>query len=148
MSLKDLSFFIFLLFIFLACKKYEEGPGLSFRSKTKRLANHWKPEKKLVNGDEDLLTDEEQNTVFIFDESGIYIKRIPNGPYYISYEGTWEFKEKKEKLRTYLSYTYFGDPVIEDITWEILRLKEKELWLEYINSNNDKIEYRFVPENK
>src|SRR4051812_28318718 len=33
-----------------SCKKYSEGPALSFRSKTERVANTWKIDNYKVNG--------------------------------------------------------------------------------------------------
>jgi len=138
--------FLFAIIFLLSCKKYEDGPGLSFRSKTERLSNHWKFEKKLVNEEEVSLSDEEQKTILTFDEGGIFIKKIPNGPYFNSYNGTWEFIEKKEKVKTYLDYSYFGNSVVEERNWEILKLKEKQLWLVYTNANDDRIEIHFIPE--
>ena len=36
--------------IFSGCKKYKDGPLISFRSKTERIANTWKFQKYIVNG--------------------------------------------------------------------------------------------------
>lgn len=138
--------FLFPLVFLLSCKKYEDGPGLSFRSKTERLSNHWTFEKKLINEEEVSLSDEEQRTIFTFDKGGIFIKKVPNGPYFDSYDGTWEFIEKKEKIKTSLDYSSFGNPVVEEMNWEILKLKEKELWLVYTNANDERIEIHFIPE--
>ena len=33
-----------------ACKKYDEGPALSLRSKKSRIANKWKVDKLFKNG--------------------------------------------------------------------------------------------------
>ena len=100
----------------------------------------------MVNEEEVSLSDEEQKTILTFDEGGIFIKKIPNGPYFNSYNGTWEFIEKKEKVKTYLDYSYFGNSVVEERNWEILKLKEKQLWLVYTNANDDRIEIHFIPE--
>lgn len=147
MKFNSYHLYFFICFgLFFSCKKYEEGPALSFRSKAERLANHWKYEKKLINNEEVELTEEEKNTTLIFDKSGAYIKRIPNGPYFTSYQGTWEFTDRKEKIKTFLSYTYFGNPVTEEREWEIVKLKEKELWLRYVDGNEDKVEARLREE--
>ena len=129
-----------------SCKKYEEGPLISFRSIPERLANHWKPEKKIIDGEEVSLTDEEQRTVHTFDKGGVYIKRVPNGPYYSSYNGSWEFFDKKEKLKTRLNYTNFGNPIVEEQEYEIIKLKEKSLWLRSTDSAGIEEEIHFIPE--
>ena len=36
--------------IFSGCKKYKDGPLISFRSKTERISNTWKFQKYIVNG--------------------------------------------------------------------------------------------------
>jgi hypothetical protein len=145
--LKSLNYILTFVIIFLfSCKKYEDGPGLSFHSKTERIANHWKYEKKYLNEEETDLSDEEKNTTLTFDKGGSFVKRVPNGSYFTSYDGNWEFIEKKEKIKTHISYSYFGNPATEEISWEILKLKEKELWLAYTNTNDDRTEIHLIPE--
>jgi hypothetical protein len=36
--------------VFTGCEKYKEGPKISFRSRTERVANTWKFQKYIING--------------------------------------------------------------------------------------------------
>jgi hypothetical protein len=43
--------YIYLIFVFLfSCKKYEDGPLVSFRTKKTRITGVWKLDKIIVNG--------------------------------------------------------------------------------------------------
>ena len=57
--------------IFESCKKYEEGPGLSFRSREERIANTWRV-GKYMEGGIDLTNDEASypNDKWVFSRDG------------------------------------------------------------------------------
>lgn len=101
-----------------SCGKYEDGPGFSLLTKKARLVGDW-DRKSVTSGNftiED--TDDEITT---FEKDGT-IKVSEDG---VSYSGTWEFIDKKEKLR--VSYTEGSFTFSDDYT--IRRLTNKELWL-------------------
>lgn len=114
---------------FGACKKYEEGPGFSLRSKKERLANDWKPVKVLQDGKEvdssmGIDYNEMELELTKDGDAEISIKvKIGNLSYDLKSEGKWEFKDKKEKLEL-----DFEENQV-DATLKILKLKEDELWL-------------------
>jgi hypothetical protein len=135
-----------LILFFISCKKYEEGPALSFRSKNARLENSWKYEKILLNADEQVITEEDKKFKLRFDKEGLAIKEIYNASGAASYVGDYTFNDHKEKLQTTFDYSYFGNPVHEVIEYTILKLKNKELWLEEIKASGDTCEYHFIPE--
>lgn len=144
---KSLSILIgILLFLSPSCKKYEEGPSLSLRSKKARLENKWMYEKILVNKIEKPLDSDDQKFRLSFEKEGLAVKEIANASGPASFVGDWYWQDDKEKLKTIFDYTYFGNPVHEVTEYEILRLKNKELWLKEIKGGGDTLEYHFIPE--
>lgn len=125
---------LFLLPIFLlvfSCKKYEDGPVFSLRTKTHRLANTWNVESVTLENGTDItddfntwypnymLTIAKENTyVLTFNlNSGIEYKET----------GTWVYNGDK----THIYFTNSAAGGMSD--WTILRLKEKELWGKHID---------------
>jgi len=108
-----------LLCLFLiGCKKYDEGPGLSFRSKSERVANVWKISYAYDIKDTLIVTGDYTGETWEFNKSGGFTERS-NG--IIDKTGTWNFISNKEKITVNLP----GDTT----TFTILMLKEKEMWL-------------------
>ena len=116
------------------CKKYEEGPRISLKSKKERISNHWLLTKYLENGqvptsytsswDIDIKTNGDYITYTDYSSSGEII-------------GTWRFSSDKEKI----TFTEMGG---DSYTFTILKLKEKELWLEE-KDGNDTYELHLEP---
>lgn len=107
-----------------SCKKYEEGPTLSLRSKTARLVNEWKIEKVLINAIDVSATYNEQYTGFVMnikDNNTVVFTYTDNNNEPVTWEAQWDFNSDK----TGLIITTNGIAV----THEILRLKNDELWL-------------------
>ena len=125
-----------------SCGKYDEGPAISLRSKKARIANTWMVEQYLDNG-----VDQTQafnssfaNYQMTMDKSGTYtlsgtILTIP-----FSDSGTWELVDDKMSLQT-LSNQTGSTP--DKAT--IIKLKEKELWTKYTDSNSHVIETHYAP---
>ena len=138
-------FIITLITISPSCKKYEEGPGLSFRSKEKRLANTWKIKALYLNDTAQALSDADQRFEITFEETGVSIRKTANGSNTDVHVGSWKFTDKKEKIETYFAYTYFGTPT-EDITiYTIIKLKEKDLRLQQKINDMETYEYHLIP---
>lgn len=112
-----------------SCKKYPDGPMLSLRTRTERVANVWKVEKLTKNGVD--VTARALDKTYEFKKDGSFI--------YISGSdvktGTWAFINKDEQLDIKIS-----DP----FKWNILRLKEKEMWC-VENDGSDVMEYHLIP---
>lgn len=116
-----------------ACKKYPDGPGMSFRSKTERLANTWYIQQIFQNG-VDKTTD--VNTLW----NGYSLSIGKSGTYTINYRilglvpyseaGNWAFNGDKSKV----IFTRTTPTPSITSEWTILRLKEKELWGQYNDS--------------
>ena len=130
---------IAVLFLALAgCNKYEEGPALSLRSKTARVANSWKVAQALDNGND--VTSDYNKFELDMSKSGSAALSAEftffTSKFKYTTNGTWVFVSNKEKL----SFDYDNDEA--DAVYTILRLKEKEMWLKKDGSN---LEFHFVP---
>lgn len=111
-----------LAFLFVGCKKYEDGPTISLSSKKSRVVNVWEVEKVMDNG-----IDVTQAYLAFFPGFSIEMKK--DNTYIITYTGssnattgTWDFDSNKENLIT----TPTGGTAQ---TAKINRLTGKELWV-------------------
>ena len=143
MKIKNLILIIAVILIFTSCK-YEEVPTVSLRSKEERLCNEWKIDKKLTNGVENTLTEAELQTIVEFKKGGDYSITVPILGVYVVFNGTWEFYDNKEKIITTYEANVLGTNVMQKDTSKILRLMEKELWLEGKDST-DIVEIHYIP---
>lgn len=143
MKIKNLILISAVMLIFTSCK-YEEGPTVSLRSKEERLCNEWKIDKKLTNGVENTLTEAELQTIVEFKKGGDYSITVPILGVYVVFSGTWEFYDNKEKIIITYEANVLGTNVMQKDTSKILRLMEKELWLEGKDST-DIVEIHYIP---
>lgn len=123
-----LSLIVFLLIGVVSSCKYEEGPFVSFRTKKERVANTWKIEKIIKDDGKEKTGDSVPDTEYTYTDGGDY-KEDGNEL------GDWEFKDSKEEIYHEVN-TPFGTV---DYSHEILKLKEKELWVE--DEDGDEIHY-------
>jgi hypothetical protein len=144
MKIKNLILVSTLMIVLAGCK-YEEGPNVSFRSKEERLCNEWKINEKFTNGVKDTLTEAEKQTIVEFKKGGEYSISLPILGVYVVFTGTWEFYDNKEKIITTYQANILGTNVEQRDTSKILKLMEKELWLEGKDSN-DIIQIHYIPE--
>lgn len=115
---------ILTLVTLVSCKKYEDGPILSFRSKKERIANSWRAETTTRDGNTLAKDAKVEQAYFNKDGEAIVVMNgILNVP--LSLEGTWEFDESKESINLDL---ISGSEIYQD-SWKITRLKENSLWV-------------------
>ena len=146
--MKNAVIYLFLaLFAISGCKKYDEGPAISLRSKEKRLCQEWKLDSYLVNG-EDFNYFEEQ--VWTIEKNGTLIVYIDYGVYDEEAEFEWRWSDKKEGIEIYdNSYKskFFSDfKNISDEDWvsvDIKRLTFDELFLEH-TEGDENIRFEFI----
>lgn len=125
--------FVLLAICTSSCKKYPEGPGISLRSKTKRLVNKW--------------TIEEGSTIHLnfgpeifsyeFENDGAFIYEVElDTASTQSIEGTWEFSSDKSQVITHLPEFGWRQLVFNATsdTLTIERLKKTQLW--FTSSSN------------
>lgn len=128
MKLKQLiPLVLFAALIVAACKKYEDGPAISLRSKKKRVEGIWKIDKKFDAQEEQLqLTSDDLKVRWEFEDT-IY-REVFSGTTQIS--GTWEFTESKERIL--VNYEDTTGKYTRD--YRILRLTNSDLWLKFEDS--------------
>ncbi len=130
---------------FMSCQKYEQGPGVSFRSKTKRLANTWRIQSVTVNGVERAAEPFYAKQKHYIYESGSYIINIID-PITLEAEdvqGQWSLYDEDRKLSVNRNSFNGVTDSLED--YQILKLKEKSLWLRKLDNT---VEYHFEPFNE
>jgi len=110
------------LFIFSGCKKYEDGPYISFKSKMKRLEGEWRIVK--LNGDD--VFSNYPRLYFKFEEDGKFFRTEKGENYTQTYEGTWVWESRKEIIEVDLRYPDF----IERFDYRVSKLTSGELWIE------------------
>ena len=105
--------------------KYEEGPFISVRSKSERIANTWVIENAYENG-KDVTSDYDQYDLFLSKDGKARLTsnhKSGGVTFSFSTDGVWVFENNKNDIRF-----DFGDDDADGV-YEILRLKETELWI-------------------
>lgn len=108
-----------------SCKKYEDGPGISFLSKKSRVANTWEIEKATNNGN-DVTSEYDQYELKLTKNGDAELDaKYEFGNFTGEFEtdGTWKFADDKETL-----ILDFQDDDA-DKSYQILRLTKDEMWL-------------------
>ncbi len=161
--MKKITLIAFALFIgaisFNSCKKYEEGPGISLRSKTSRLVGDWKTVVLTKNNEDQLHTSFSEAGVtttvntepqFSINKNGTYTASV-NLTYTIDIAGLgsttdtensvdtgkWEWNGDKTKL--ILTKDVEDGETADITTSDVMRLTNKELILESIDDDGDLI---------
>jgi len=124
---KILFWWLILVFTF-SCTKYEDGPLLTFRSKTKRLCKTWKYEAIIYTEQGITVTTNLPKIEMTFEKEGVYKENS-------GYFGEWKFKGD---VGLEIVKSKNGDST-QIVNWEITRLSNKELWL-----RKDKVDHHFV----
>jgi hypothetical protein len=109
-----------------SCKKYEEGPLISFTSRTDRVANTWKVDNYKVNGDD--YTSLVAGYTETFTKSGDYSYNWG----IISGTGSWAFKNNDAEIQL------TGIENQASHTLVILKLEKKQFWYYYMDGNDKK----------
>jgi hypothetical protein len=140
------SFVLLLLSLLLtgisACRKYEEGPNISLRTKKARITNNWKYESAQVDGVEVSQDPFYAKQKHYFYRDGEYIQTIidPVTLEARNLNGRWLLFDNDRKI----SITVKIPPANQDSTnnYSILKLFERQMWL---RSTDNSREYHFTP---
>lgn len=118
------------------CKKYEDGPTISFVSRKDRISNTWEIESVIKNGDDYTTTYNAfaPNLKYDINKNGSMTASQTIGSVPVNLTGSWTFQSNDEEVKFSFST---GDQV-----YIILRLKQKELWLKQV-AGGDTFEYHF-----
>ncbi len=126
--MKRIGVWLFLiLFIGTSCTKFVDGPVFTFRSKTKRICHSWVYEAIVNTEQNTVISDHLPTSVMTFSDDGSFNEST-------GYIGTWKFTGQID-LEIEMKKQNAPDSTIK---WEILRLSNKQLWLQY-----NKMEYHF-----
>lgn len=109
------------LLIIGGCKKYEEGPGLSLRSKKVRVAGNWYVYETVEDNETTPSDDFDKELKWKFFKSGYFELKRGDNP---ADKGHWSFDIDKEIL-----IITFDDGWGSVINCKIKKLKNKEMWL-------------------
>ena len=135
-------FLIFFLSVFCdSCKKYEDGPAFSIRSKKERISNAWKVKYYSENGTDksDYFNSTYANNILVVEKNGSYLFSYKyNSVVDYTESGTWKFNSNK----TLINFLKTA-PGTDTTDMKINRLKEDELWL--LDGDSVIKEYHLVP---
>jgi len=135
-TIKKLPVFVILLVGLLipmiqSCKKYPDGPLISFHSRTERVANTWKVDNYQKNGTD--YTSLMSGYTETYTKDGNYSYSFGS----VSGTGTWAFQNHDKNIQL--------NGLTNQGTYSlvILKLEEKEFWYYYMDGN-DKKEFHMV----
>lgn len=114
-----------------SCKKYPDGPMVSFRSRTERVANTWKIDNYKVNGTD--YTSLVAGYTETYTKEGVYSYDFG----VLDGTGKWEFQNKDMEIKL----TGINNQSSQILF--ILKLEEKQFWYYYMDGN-DKKEFHLV----
>lgn len=146
--MKKLIFYLaVVLLAFAGCKKYEEGPALSLRSKEKRLCQEWDEQKNLLNGEDNSYYDHQY---WNFDKNGTLIITtaydFPETEVTSNYN--WRWTDNKESIEISIQIDksfnnakknlipFFKNTTTEWQELSIRKLKYEDLVFEYEEDGN------------
>ncbi|MFI5202855.1 MAG: hypothetical protein ACHQF2_00040 [Flavobacteriales bacterium] len=127
--MRKIVLYFILLVIVSGCKKYEEGPSLSLRSKKSRIAGEWKINYATFN-EVDFTSDLQQSLgtdyVLHLEKDGTFHEK---GSF--ENKGTWKLGHEKAYLLMLSDI-----PGSEEKHLEILKLKNKEFWVRHTHDTH------------
>ncbi|HEX8547076.1 MAG TPA: hypothetical protein VF691_08960 [Cytophagaceae bacterium] len=129
---------LFVATIAIGCKKYEEGPTISLRSKRARATNVWQVERAFIQGLDS--TAKFYGYRLIMTKEGYYsFSPPPLWAVSFSIIGSWEFSKDKKSI-----YIHYKDAANKEVKLEyrIYKLMENEFW---VFDAASKLEFRFIP---
>lgn len=124
-----------------SCKKYEEGPALSFRSKADRVINVWDVKYALEDGKDKTFLYKDLTLDFM-EDGRFVLSNLDEMDSVYTNKGFWDLVNDKEDIRL-----LFNDPPIPNdrITYDILRLKEDEFWIREVTDSTTWV-WRLIPD--
>jgi hypothetical protein len=128
--MKNLFSLLVLSTVLLACNKYEEGSNFSLYSAKARLVNTWNlVSSEVENGGFSTTNTGYSEIVVTFskDDTYSYSGKFIGIPF--SETGTWAFNSDKTAITL-----KDGDGNTD--TWTLIKLKDKELKVEYVDGSN------------
>lgn len=112
-----------------SCKKYEDGPYVSFKSREERITNNWTVEKAYRDGQDvtDAYMAEYPGLTWQFEDNKNATRTINVLGEKVNTNGKWTLQSDDEELAIFLSNPLYA----ENIVWVIKRLTTTQLWVMY-----------------
>jgi len=122
------------VFSFIGCKKYDEGPAISLRTAKARVVNDWRGDGYVFSFYTHMRFSKDNTFIIFFgDDYGN-----------VGEKGTWAFNDNKNALILTVTQGNIGQ--VPEV-WTILKLKEKEVVLEYELNNGFLRRVNLIPAN-
>jgi|LakMenEpi03Aug12_release.lakeMendotaPanAssembly.Ray.scaffolds.fasta_scaffold46158_5 hypothetical protein len=143
--MKKLLTFLFILSVgvifFTACRKYEEGPNISLRTKKARVTNNWRVESAEVNGVERSQEPYWTKQKHYFRRNGDYVVTVidPNTLEATNLNGSWKLYDNDRKIALTLRRANAGQDSVSD--YNVLKLFNKQMWL---RRTDNSVELHFI----
>lgn len=133
----DTLLIIFVLSLVLgACKKYEDGPLISLTSAQNRIVNTWVIDFAQRDGID--ITHEYEDYILTLQMNQNAILQLTvdifGTPVLLETTGLWAFEDQRRNLQLDFEQNEY------DRYYEILRLKQDELWLREIGFSGDELQ--------
>lgn len=130
----------------IGCKKYEDGPGLSLRSKKERLTGKWEVVSLTENGNDVLFYSESDVMTCKSGSSVYYTETESYKPYYFEFIKDGTFKELMTYTGTWLDYSQSFNACKAIYESETMKEEVRGKWdfsndMEYVIVNYDDIGY-------
>ncbi len=128
------------------CTKYPEGPAISLRTKTNRIAGVWFIQKYEIDGVDSLQHMGFETHEYVFGDKSCAQSVAGRNCLSCSGDGEWYFPGGKRDRISFIffaspspfSYAYDIDPQLSSRVWLIKKLKNKEMILETKPENTSK----------
>jgi hypothetical protein len=104
-----------------SCRKYEEGPNISLRTKRARVTNNWKIESAQVDGIEKSF---DPYIVTIIDPVTLEARNV---------QGTWKLYDDDRKIA--LTTKNFSGNIDSTNDYSILKLYNKQFWIRKLDNS-------------
>lgn len=119
------------------CSTYPDGPTISIKSKEARIAGTWKI-VQATNDDGEDVTDNFESWRYTFSEDGDAVLNITEGSASFELTGTWTLSDDELTFNVQVEGSTLGGIISskQDKTFNILRLTDKQFWLEDVEDQD------------
>ena len=145
-NMKNIVQFLLTLFVIVitisSCRKYEEGPNVSLRTKKARVTNNWRIESASLNGVDvtlDPLWAKQKHYMY---RNGTYVLTLIDPVTLVASDlnGTWKLYDHDTKIA--LTTKNFSGNIDSTNDFNILKLYNKQFW---IRKTDNSLELHFTP---
>ena len=126
-----LTIVLFAVSLLVGCKRYEDGPVLSFKSRTERVKNDWKA-NVFSRNDLNELDEYDYIHVTVTNDQFLIEAKPKDDTIVHRFDATWELASLDRQIKTSFDSPVTGQEAL--LYFDIFKLKEEELWLEYVGT--------------